>query len=84
MAAIEEEEMGSSWRLRGVTELLLRGLLLCALAAGEEKSPTAWSGLAQKDLWEGRKWVGSWVGAGEVKGCPLNGAHSFLEVRALV
>ncbi|XP_060109585.1 nicastrin isoform X2 [Heteronotia binoei] len=34
MAAIEEEEMGSSWRIRGVTELLLRGLLLCALAAG--------------------------------------------------
>ncbi|XP_077181843.1 nicastrin isoform X1 [Paroedura picta] len=36
MAAVEEEEMGSScsWRTRGAAELLLRGLLLCALAAG--------------------------------------------------
>nr|XP_056709433.1 LOW QUALITY PROTEIN: nicastrin [Euleptes europaea] len=34
MAAIEEEEMGSSWRRRGAAEWLLRGLLLCALAAG--------------------------------------------------
>ncbi|XP_048369262.1 nicastrin isoform X2 [Sphaerodactylus townsendi] len=46
MAAVEEEEMGSSWRRRGVAEWLFRGVLLCALAAG-----SGWCNSVEKKIY---------------------------------